>query len=514
LNNIEKIDLLRSRREEAKTGGGRERIEKQHKSGKLTARERLDLLLDPGSFIELGMFVTPQATSFAGPGKTFYGDGVVTGSGLIEGRKVFVFAQDFTVMGGSLGEEHAKKICLVMDKAIQTGAPIIGLIDSGGARIQEGLGYYGSIFYRNTLAAGVVPQISVIVGPCAGGAVYSPALSDFVFMVEGIGRMHITGPEVIRAITGERVTSEELGGAKVHSSRSGVSHFVSKNEKECASLVKELLGYLPSNNREPAPRRSTNDLVERTEEELQRLIPDDPKKSYDMKKLIRLVVDDRAFLEVQEGFAKNIIIGFGRLHGETIGIIANQPLVLAGCLDINASNKAARFIRFCDAFGISIVNFVDCPGYLPGTQQEYGGIIRHGAKMLYAYCEATVPRVSVVTRKIYGGAMSGMAVSKLVGTDLTAVLPMTEMGLMGPDGAVNVLFKEEIEKADDPKAMRAEKIRLYREEFANPYKAAGKGWVDAIIEPKEMRPFLIASLERLRGKQEMRPKRKHGTIPL
>lgn len=326
--------------------------------------------------------------------------------------------------------------------------------------------------------------------------------------------MHITGPEVIKAITGEKVTSEELGGAKVHYTRSGVSHFVSKGEKECANLVKELLSYLPSNNREAAPHRSTDDPVDRMEEELQGLLPDDPKKSYDMKKLIRLVVDDRVFLEVQEGFAKNIIIGFARLHGNTIGIIANQPLVFAGCLDINASDKAARFIRFCDAFGIPIVNFVDCPGYLPGTQQEYGGIIRHGAKMLYAYCEATVPRVSVVTRKIYGGAMSGMAVSKLVGTDLTAVLPMTEMGLMGPDGAVNVLFKEEIEKAENPKAMREEKIRLYREEFANPYKAAGKGWVDMIIEPKEIRPFLITSLERLKGKEEIRPKRKHGTIPL
>ena len=326
--------------------------------------------------------------------------------------------------------------------------------------------------------------------------------------------MHITGPEVIKAITGEKVTSEELGGAKVHYTRSGVSHFVSKGEKECANLVKDLLSYLPSNNREPAPHQSTDDPVNRMEEELQSLIPDDPKKSYDMKKLIRLVVDDRVFLEVQEGFAKNIIIGFARLHGNTIGIIANQPLVFAGCLDINASDKAARFIRFCDAFGIPIVNFVDCPGYLPGTQQEYGGIIRHGAKMLYAYCEATVPRVSVVTRKIYGGAMSGMAVSKLVGTDLTAVLPMTEMGLMGPDGAVNVLFKEEIEKAENPQAMRVEKIRLYREEFANPYKAAGKGWVDVVIEPKEIRPFLITSLERLKGKEEIRPKRKHGTIPL
>ena len=514
MNIKEKIDLLRKRREEAKLGGGWDRIEKQHKSGKLTARERLDILLDAGSFVELGMFVTSQVASFETKEKKFYGDGVVTGSGLIDGRRVFVFAQDFTVMGGSLGEEHAKKICLVMDKAVQTGGPIIGLIDSGGARIQEGLGYYGSIFYRNTLAAGVVPQVSAIMGPCAGGAVYSPALSDFVFMVEGIGRMHITGPEVIKAVTGEKVTSEELGGAKVHSTRSGVAHFVSRNEEECASLIKELLSYLPSSNRESPPRKPTSDPVNRMEEELQSLIPDDPKKSYDMKKLIRLVVDDRAFLEVQEGFAKNIIIGFARLDGESIGIIANQPLVFAGCLDINASSKAARFIRFCDAFGIPIINFVDCPGYLPGTQQEYGGIIRHGAKMLYAYCEATVPRISVVTRKIYGGAMSGMSVSKLVGTDLTAVLPTTEIGLMGPDGAVNVLFKEEIEKAENPAAMREEKIRIYREEFANPYKAAGKGWVDAIIEPKEIRPFLITSLERLRGKEEIRPKRKHGTIPL
>lgn len=514
MKNVEKINLLRSRREEAKMGGGPDRIEKQHKSGKLWARERLDLLLDPGSFVELGMFVTAQTASFGGAGKTFYGDGVVTGSGLIDGRKVFVFAQDFTVMGGSLGGEHAKKICLVMEKAIQTGSPIIGLIDSGGARIQEGLGYYGSIFYRNTLAAGVVPQISIILGPCAGGAVYSPALSDFVFMVKGISRMHITGPEVIKAITGEEVTSEELGGAMVHYTQSGVAHFVSQDEKECMNSVKNLLSYLPSNNRESPPRQSTDDPAGRMEVDLENLIPDDPKECYDMKELIHLVVDDRVFLEVQEGFAENIIIGFARLNGYPIGIIANQPLFFAGCLDINASSKAARFIRFCDAFQIPIVNFVDCPGYLPGTEQEYGGIIRHGAKMLYAYCEATVPRISVVTRKIYGGAMSGMAVSKLVGTDLTAVLPMAEIGLMGPEGAVNVLFKEEIEKAENPAAMREEKIRLYREQFANPYRAAEKGWVDAIIEPKEIRPFLITSLERLRGKEEIRPKRRHGTIPL
>jgi acetyl-CoA carboxylase carboxyltransferase component len=514
LSDKDKLDLLREKREEAKLGGGLKRIERQHSSGKLTARERLDQLLDPGSFSELGMFITPQPTSFGELEKKFYGDGVVTGSGLIDGRRVYVFAQDFTVIGGSLGEQHARKICLVMEKAINTGSPIIGLIDSGGARIQEGLGHYGSIFYRNTLGAGVIPQISVILGPCAGGAVYSPALSDFVFMVEGVSRMHITGPQVIKAVTGEQVTSEELGGAAVHHTRSGVAHFVSKEEKECLDLVRELLSYLPSNNRELPPIRPTEDSIDRMEDELVDIIPDDPKKPYDMKQLIRLVVDDRVFLEIQEGFARNIIIGFARLNGHTIGIIANQPLVFAGCLDINSSDKAARFIRFCDAFGVPIVNFVDCPGYLPGTQQEYGGIIRHGAKMLYAYCETTVPRVTVVTRKIYGGAMSGMSVSKLVGTDLTAVLPSAEIAIMGPEGAANIIFKEEIGKAEDPEAVRAEKVRQYREQFANPYVAAEKGWIDVIIEPREIRPFLITSLERLRGKGERRPEKKHGTIPL
>jgi len=514
LSDKNKVDILRARRKEAELGGGLERIEKQHKKGKLTARERLDLLLDPGSFSELGIFITGQLTSFGEQEKRFYGDGVVTGSGLINGRRVYVYAQDFTVIGGSLGEQHAKKICLVMDKAIQTGSPIIGLIDSGGARIQEGLGHYGSLFYRNTLAAGLVPQISAILGPCAGGAVYSPALSDFVFMVEGISRMHITGPQVIKAVTGEEVTSEELGGAAVHHTRSGVAHFVSKTEKECLDLVKELLSYLPSNNRGLPPTNFTEDPIGRMEESLESLIPEDPKKPYNMKKLIRWVVDDQKFLEVQEGFAKNIIICLARLNGNTIGIIANQPLVFAGCLDINASDKAARFIRFCDAFGIPIVNFVDCPGYLPGTQQEYGGIIRRGAKTLYAYSEATVPRVSIITRKIYGGAMSGMAVSKLVGTDLTAALPSAEIAIMGPEGAANIIFKDEIEKAENPEVAREEKVRLYREQFATPYVAAEKGWIDTIVEAKQIRPFLITSLERLSGKQEIRPKKKHGTIPL
>lgn len=509
-----RFEELRKREDKARLGGGLDQIKKQHQRGKLTARERIDLLVDEGSFSELEIFVTHQCTQFGMNKVKYYGDGVVTGSATIDGRRVYLFSQDFTVFGGSLGESHAKKICHVMDLALKVGSPIIGLIDSGGARIQEGLGHYGSIFYRNTLAAGVVPQLSVILGPCAGGAVYSPALSDFVFMVEGISRMHITGPQVVKAVTGEEVTSEELGGAAVHTTRSGVAHFVSKSERECLDLVKELLSYLPSNYEELPPVKSIKDPVDRMEESLQNLIPEDRKKPYDMRQLIRLVFDDEAFLEEQEGFARNIIIGFARLNGHSVGVIANQPLVFAGCLDIDASDKAARFIRFCDAFGIPIVNFVDCPGYLPGTQQEYGGIIRHGAKMLYAYCEATVPRISVVTRKIYGGAMSGMAVSKLVGTDLTVVLPSAEIAVMGPEGAANIICRNEIEKAEDPNSMREEKIRQYREEFVNPYLAAEKGWVDAIIEPRRIRPFLITSFERLRGKREARPNKKHGTIPL
>lgn len=506
-----KTEELLRRRDKAKLGGRLELIEKQHKRGKLTARERIDLLADKGSFSELGMFITHQCPAID---KKYYGDGVVTGSATIDGRCVFLYAQDFTVFGGSLGEAHAKKICQLMDIAVKVGAPIIGLIDSGGARIQEGLGHYGSIFFRNTLAAGIVPQISVIVGPCAGGAVYSPALCDFIFMVEGISRMHITGPAVIKAVTEEEITAEELGGAMVHYARSGVAHFVAKSEEECLNDVKKLLSYLPFSNRELPPFKPMKDSVDRMEEELERIVPEDPKKAYDMKKVIHLVVDSKDFFEVQKGFAKNIIIGFARLNGQTVGIIANQPNVLAGCLDINASDKAARFIRFCDAFGISIVTFVDCPGYLPGSQQEFGGIIRHGAKMLYAYSEATVPRISLVVRKIYGGAMSGMAVSKEVGTDLTVVLPTAEIAIMGQEGAADVIFKKEIEQADNPELMRKEKIKQYREEFANPYFAAERGWVDEIIEPKTIRPFLISTLERLKGKKEARPKRKHGTIPL
>lgn len=501
-------------KKQAELGGGTEKIARQHQRGKLTARERLNLLLDPDSFCEIGAFIVPQFDAFGKPQKKYYGDGVVTGSGFIDGRRVYVYAQDFTVMGGSLGEQHAKKICLVMDMAIKTGSPIIGLIDSGGARIQEGLGHYGSLFFRNTLASGVVPQICLILGPCAGGAVYSPALCDFVFMVEGISFMHITGPNVIKEVTGEEVTSEQLGGALMHQSKSGVVHFVSKTEQECIALVKNLLSFLPSNYKDLPPSKPTTDPIDRQEETLQNFIPKNPKKPYDMKVLIKMVVDDQGFLEVQPVYARNIIIGFARLNGNPVGIIANQPMVKAGCLDINASDKSARFIRFCDAFGIPIINFVDCPGYLPGTQQEYGGIIRHGAKTLYAYSEATVPIISIITRKIYGGAMSGMAVSKLVGTDITAALPSAEIAIMGPEGAANVIYKDEIANSEDPETMRQEKVREYKEQFANPYVAAEKGWIDTIIEPKEIRPFLIKSLNHLKGKKELRPQKKHGNIPL
>jgi acetyl-CoA carboxylase carboxyltransferase component len=510
----EKIETLKKKREQAMQGGGLERIGKQHKSGKLTARERLDILLDPGSFEELGMFITHQSTAFGMEENKFYGDGVVTGSGLVNGRRVYVFAQDFTVMGGSLGEQHAKKICAIMDKAIEVGSPIIGLIDSGGARIQEGLGQYGSIFFRNVLAAGVVPQISIILGPCAGGAVYSPALSDFVFMLKNISQMHITGPRVIKEVTGESVTAEELGGAKVHTKKSGVVHFATDKEEECLNVVKKLLSFLPSNNREMPPRIDSNDVIDREEHELTKLIPEDPRKPYDMRKVIRLVADNKEFLEVMEQYAMNIIIGFMRLNNQPVGVIANQPMVFAGCLDINASDKAARFIRFCDAFNFPIITFIDCPGYLPGVQQEHGGIIRHGAKMLYAYCEATVPRISIIARKIYGGAMSGMSASKLVGTDLTVALPSAEMAIMGPEGAAQIIFKDEIEKATDRKEMMEQKIVEYREKFANPYYAAEQGWCDVIIEPQKIRPYLIRSLDRLSGKKVIRPYRRHGTIPL
>ncbi len=512
----DKIEELKRKEAEARRAGGPGQIEKQHARAKLTARERVELLLDPGSFLETGMFITGQAGKFGSEKEKYYGDGVIAGSGTVGERPVHVFAQDFTVMGGSLGKAHAGKICHVMDLAVKTGTPIIGLIDSGGARIQEGLGQYGSIFYRNTLASGVVPQISLVLGPCAGGAVYSPALSDFVFMVEGISRMHITGPEVIKAVTGEMVTAEDLGGAGIHSEKSGVAHFVSRGEKECFDLVRKLLGYLPSNSSQDPPRVEDmkNKEADSGQAEMEEVIPDDPKKPYDMRAVIRTVLDGHDFFEIQAKFARNILIGFGRIDGYPVGIIANQPKVFAGCLDIDASDKAARFIRFCDAFNIPLLNLVDCPGYLPGTRQEYGGIIRHGAKMLYAYSEATVPRISVVVRKIYGGAMSGMAVSKLVGTDVTVALPGAEVAIMGPEGAANVIFKDEIARAEDPKKMREIKIKEYREKFANPYVAAEDGWIDAIVAPGDLREFLVKTFGRLRGKREIRPAKRHGTIPL
>jgi acetyl-CoA carboxylase carboxyltransferase component len=510
----EKNAELREKRAQAKLGGGREQRERQHQKGKLTARERIDLLLDPDSFLEMEMFVTHQSTKFGLEKEKYYGDGVVVGSGTIAGRLVYIYSQDFTVMGGSLGKAHATKICHVMDLAIKVGAPVIGIIDSGGARIQEGLGQYGSIFYRNTLAAGVVPQLALILGPCAGGAVYSPALCDFVFMVEGISKMHITGPNVIKAVTGEEITAEELGGAKIHGQVSGVAHFVAKTEGECFEQVKSLLSFLPANWRETPPAHEAQDDPRRLTPEIEKIIPDNPQRAYDMKKIIRVVADGNDFFEVQPDFAKNIIIGFLRLDGAAVGVIANQPLVSAGSLDIDASDKSARFIRFCDAFNIPILNLVDCPGYLPGKHQEYGGIIRHGAKTLYAYCEATVPRVSVIVRKIYGGAMSGMAVSKLVGTDFTVALTTAEIAIMGPEGAANIIFKDEIEKAPDPKAMRAEMVDRYRRQFANPYVAAEEGWIDQIIEPREMRSCLVGLFKQLKGKTELRPDKRHGTIPL
>ncbi|MHB8772885.1 MAG: acyl-CoA carboxylase subunit beta [Syntrophales bacterium] len=509
----EKNEELKAKEALARLGGGQKQIDKQHERGKLTARERIEALVDAGSFMELEMFVTHQTTKFGLDKEKYYGDGVIVGSGTIAGRQVYLYSQDFTVMGGSLGKAHASKICHVMDLAVKVGAPIIGLIDSGGARIQEGLGQYGSIFFRNTLASGIVPQFCLILGPCAGGAVYSPALCDFVFMVDGISKMHITGPNVIKAVTGEEITAEELGGAKVHSQVSGVAHLVAASEQACFDQVKKLMGFLPANYREAPPAAAPDD-PNRLTEEIEKVIPESPSRAYDMKRIIRAVADHNDFFEIQENFAKNIIIGFIRLNGLSIGVIANQPMVSAGSLDIDASDKSARFIRFCDAFNIPILNLVDCPGYLPGKNQEYGGIIRHGAKTLYAYCEATVPRVSVIVRKIYGGAMSGMAVSKLVGTDLTIALTTAEIAIMGPEAAANVIFKDEIAKAEDPKAMRVQKVTEYREKFANPYVAAEEGWIDAIIEPKEMRAFLIAAFARLKGKAELRPAKKHGIIPL
>ncbi len=510
------IEHLRKLREEAKLGGGLERIEAQHKRGRLTARERLDLLLDRGSFRELDVFVTHRTQDFGLDEKKFLSDSVVTGWGAIDGRLVYIYSQDFTVFGGSLGEAHAEKICKIMDMAMKTGAPVIGLNDSGGARIQEGvvsLGGYADIFLRNTLASGVIPQISAIMGPCAGGAVYSPALTDFIFMVKGSSYMFVTGPDVVKSVTAEEVSFEELGGASVHSSTSGVCHYVAENEADCMFLIRKLFSYVPQNNMEDPPFVKSNDDPLREDEALDTLVPDNPHKPYDMKEVITRVVDQGEFLEIHSDYAQNIVVGFARLGGHSVGIVANQPAVLAGVLDINASEKGARFIRFCDCFNIPIVTFEDVPGFLPGTAQEHGGIIRSGAKLLYAYCEATVPKLTVITRKSYGGAYCVMS-SKHIRSDLNFAWPTAEIAVMGPEGAVSIIFRKELAEADDPAAKKAELAELYREKFANPYVAASRGYIDDVIEPRETRPRLINGLELLALKRDTNPQKKHGNIPL
>lgn len=500
----------------AEQGGGEERVRKQHEQNKLTARERIDALLDAGSFIELDKFKTHRCTDFGMQDKTHLGDGVVTGYGTVDGRQVFVYAQDFTVFGGSLSSAHAEKICKVMDMATRVGAPIIGLADSGGARIQEGvesLAGYADIFLRNTLASGVVPQISCIMGPCAGGAVYSPAITDFVFMVRGSSYMFITGPEVIKTVTHEEVSKEALGGGRTHTEKSGVAHFLAPDDRACLEQVRELFAYLPANNAEDAPLGTSRDSVERLCPELATLVPQNPNKPYDIKAVIRATVDDGTFYEVQEAYAANMVIGFARIGNRAIGVVANQPLHLAGCLDIAASVKAARFVRFCDCFNIPLVTLVDVPGFLPGTGQEYGGIIRHGAKLLYAFAEATVPKVTVITRKAYGGAYDVMA-SKHIRADVNLAFPTAEIAVMGPEGAVSIVFKGELGAAEDADAERRKLIDNYRETFANPFKAAELGFIDEVIAPEMLRSRLARSLLMLRDKRQSNPPRKHGNIPL
>jgi acetyl-CoA/propionyl-CoA carboxylase carboxyl transferase subunit len=512
----ERVRVLREKKAQALLGGGQERIQKQHEAGKYTARERIDLLLDPGSFRELDALRVHEATAFGMDAKKILGDGVVTGWGTIDGRVVYVFAQDFTVFGGSLGKVYAEKICKIMDLALKNGAPVIGLNDSGGARIQEGvdsLGGYAEIFWRNTEASGVVPQISAILGPCAGGAVYSPAITDFILMVRGTSHMFITGPDVIKTVTHETVTFEDLGGADVHAQRSGVAHFVADSEEACLDAIRRLVSYLPSNNREPPPSVDVGDDPTRRDDELRNWVPEDPNKPYDMKGVIERVVDRGTFFEVQPDFARNLITGFARLSGRAVGIVANQPNILAGVLDIDASTKGARFVRFCDAFNIPLVTFVDVPGFLPGTQQEHAGIIRHGAKLLYAYSEATVPKLTVITRKAYGGAYDVMS-SKHIRADYNVAWPTAEIAVMGPDGAVNIVFRKELSDARDAKARKDELVRDYRDRFATPYIAAEKGYLDDIIEPQETRPALVRALATLAGKRVRRAERKHGNIPL
>ncbi len=512
----EKIKELQELKESIYQGGGEKRIKRQHEKGKMTARERLALLFDENSFVEIDTFVKHRCNELGMQDVEAPGEGVVTGYGTVEGKLVYAFAQDFTVIGGSLGEMHAKKICKVMDMALKMGAPLIGINDSGGARIQEGvdaLSGYGNIFYRNTIASGVIPQISVIMGTCAGGAVYSPALTDFVFMVDKSSQMFITGPQVIKAVTGEDVTFEELGGALTHNQISGVAHFINDNEEQCIGEIKRLLSFLPSNNLEGVPIFECNDDLNRIEDILNEIVPENPNRAYDMKDVIKAVADNGDFMEVQPYYAMNIITGFIRLNGKSIGVIANQPKVLAGCLDINASDKGGRFIRTCDAFNIPVLTLVDVPGFLPGKNQEHGGIIRHGAKMLYAYSEATVPKVTLIVRKSYGGAYLAMC-SKDMGADQVFAWPSAEIAVMGPDGAANIIFKREIESADDPIATRNEKIEEYKDKFANPYVAAERGYVDDVIEPALTRQRLISAFDMLESKRETRPVKKHGNLPV
>jgi propionyl-CoA carboxylase beta chain len=515
----QKLEELKRRDALAEAGGGAERRERQHKEGKMSARERIEFLLDEGTFEELDKMVTHGCTDFGMEKQKIFGDGFVTGYGRIEGRLVFVFAQDFTVFGGSLSEANAGKIVKIMDTAMRVGAPVIGLNDSGGARIQEGvmsLAGYADIFLRNTLASGVVPQISAIMGPCAGGAVYSPAITDFTLMVDKTSYMFVTGPDVIKTVTHEEVTKEQLGGATTHNEVSGVAHFMAHDDAECLSMIRELLSFIPSNNVDDAPRKACTDPIDRADTELDSLVPTESNQPYDIKDVIQRVMDDGYFFEVHEHYARNIVVGFARLNGRSVGVVANQPAFLAGVLDINASVKAARFVRFCDAFNIPLITFEDVPGFMPGTVQEFGGIIRHGAKLLYAFAEATVPKITVITRKAYGGAYCVMS-SKHIRTDMNFAWPTAEIAVMGPEGAVNIVYKRELEKAKSPKemaALRAEKIDEFRERFANPYVAAEHGYVDAVIQPRETRKKLIDALEMLQGKRDKNPPKKHGNIPL
>jgi propionyl-CoA carboxylase beta chain len=513
---LSKKEMLEKLRAESRLGGGQKYIDAQHAKGKMTARERIEDLLDKGSFRELDAFVTHRTTDFGMDKKTYLGDSVVTGWGTIEGRTVYVFSQDFTVIGGSLGEVHAEKICKVMDLAIKNGHPVIGLNDSGGARIQEGvvsLGAYADIFLRNSMASGVVPQISAIMGPCAGGAVYSPALTDFIFMVKKTSHMFITGPEVVKSVLKEDVSMDALGGAEIHASKSGVAHMACEDGADCLESIRMLFSYLPSNNMEDPPYVDTGDDPERREESLNTLIPDDPRKAYDMHDVINKVVDNGEFFEIHSAFAANILVGFARLGGQSVGIVANQPLVSAGVLDINASIKGARFVRFCDAFNIPIVTFEDVPGFLPGINQEHGGIILHGAKLLFAFCEATVPKLTVITRKAYGGAYDVMS-SKHIRGDYNVAWPTAEIAVMGPEGAVNIIFKKDITDAADHAAKRAELIQLYKDKFANPFVAAARGYLDDVIDPADTRHHLVGALKAIKNKRDSNPPRKHNTMPL